>query len=230
LNSIFSNFTALNPPNGLEQFDRADYHQVDLNNDFDSLELNYRRRWQGPGCMFQGSWLVGARYAKVKDNLTWLSLVPSTDPALPNGEGHYTVTATNNMPGGQIGGDLWVCLVPGVHVGVEGKAALLGNNVKQKTYIWSVDPVNGFTGLLPTEEIRAHKVAGLGECNIMATWRLNPKLTFRAGYTMVRLEGVATGIDNFNPAIPTLATRTPFLSDGGQLTYRGFTVGGEWMW
>ena len=222
-----------NPPNGLEQFDLANYHQVDLNNNFDSLELNYRRRWQGPGSMFQGSWLVGARYVKVTDNLTWLSLVPPEPDALPGergGEGHYTVTATNYMPGGQIGGDLWVCLVPGVHVGVEGKAALLGNNVRQKTDIWSVDPVNGFNGILPTEDIRATKVAGLGELSIMATWRLNPKLTFRAGYTMVRIEGVATGIDNFNPDIPHLTTRTPFLNDGGQLTYRGFTVGGEWMW
>jgi hypothetical protein len=233
LNSIFSDFTNLNPPFGLEQFDLANYHSVWLSNDIDSMELNYRRRWQGPNCLFQGSWLVGARYVQVKDNLTWLSVVPSSDPDAPagerGGEGHYSVTGANYMPGGQVGGDIWVCMLPGFSIGAEIKAALLGNNAQQKTIMSSWDPVNQFQGIID-EGVKHSKVAFVGDVSLMATWRLTPQWTLRGGYHMMFVEGVATALENFNPDVPALTTRTPFLADGGSLFYHGFSVGAEWMW
>jgi hypothetical protein len=48
---------------------------------------------------------------------------------------------------------------------------------------------------------------------------------------MLFIEGVATAMDNFNASNPTVnPPRTPFLSDGADRFYHGFSIGAEWMW
>jgi len=236
LNSILTDFTNNDPAfQGQEQFDQADLHRIRLENDFDSLELNYRRRWVGPTCLFQGSWMFGVRYVKLRERLRWLSIASrDTDGDLiddTGGEGYYRLDATNYMTGPQIGGDLWMCIYPGFNVGVDGKFALLGNNAKQHTEIFGIDLVDTYVGIVPSETVGNDKVSFLAELSLNATYRVNHRLTFRGGYELVWIEGVALALENFNPDVPLFGVvRTPSFSDGGKLFYDGFTVGGEWMW
>ncbi|MBC8871302.1 MAG: BBP7 family outer membrane beta-barrel protein [Planctomycetes bacterium] len=233
LNSVFSDFTG---PFGIdiqEQFDLADLHRVSLANNLDSMELNYRRRWVGPTCLLQGSWLVGVRYVKVKERLSFFSVADRPNPAGGRfgGTGTCIVDATNYMTGPQIGGDLWLCVLPGLNVGLDGKFALLGNNAKQFTSISGDDINTGFVGIVPDEVTGNDKVTFLGEASLNVTYRVNHKLTIRAGYELILLEGVALALENFNPEVPLFGfTRTPSFSDGGSLFYDGFTFGGELMW
>jgi len=238
LNSIFTNFTANDPAfQGQEQFDQADLHQITLANDFDSLELNYRRRWLGPTCLLQGSWMIGVRYAKVEETLRFYSEASrDTDGDLVDdtgGEGYCFVDATNYMTGPQVGGDIWMCLLPGLNLGLDVKLAVLGNNAKQHTSIYGIDSFQAppFVGVVPPETIGNDKVSFLGELSLNLRYRINHRLTFRAGYEMVMVEGVALALENFNPDVPLFGvTRTPAFSDGGALFYNGITIGGEWMW
>lgn len=235
LNSVLTNFTG---PAGIdvqEQFDLADLHEIRLENDFDSLELNYRRRWLGPTCLFQGSWMVGVRYVKLRERLRWLSIASrdTTGDGIDDtgGEGYFNLDATNYMTGPQIGGDLWMCICPGFNVGVDGKFALLGNNAKQHTEIFGIDLVDTYVGIVPSETTGNDKISFLAELSLNATYRLNHRLTFRAGYELVWIEGVALALENFNPEVPLFGVvRTPGFSDGGNLLYNGWTIGGEWMW
>jgi hypothetical protein len=232
--SAFSDFTDLAPPNGLEQFDLANLHQVTHSHNFDSLELNYRRRWLGPTCAIQGSWLVGIRYARVQEKLRWLSVAERDS----NGDGiagyrwrRILQPGRNNyMTGAQLGGDTWFCLLPGLNFGIDGKLGIYGNNVSQRTSIYSIDFEDEFIGILPEEKVSNDKVTFIGELNLLVTYRLNHKFTLRGGYNMVFIDGVATAMNNFNPDIPQLTTRTPFLSDGASLFYDGFSIGAEYMW
>jgi hypothetical protein len=230
--SVFSDFVGQNPPVVLEQFDLANLHQVLHSHNFDSFELNYRRRWLGPTCAIQGSWLVGIRYARVHEKIRWFSDVDRIeDDEQVGGQGYYNLDATNYMTGAQIGGDTWLCLLPGLNVGIDGKFGLFGNNASQRTSILSFDPFTNFTGeVLPVEKVSNDKVTFIGELSLLMTYRLNHKFTLRGGYQMVFIEGVATAMNNFNPDLPQLTTRTPFLSDGARLFYDGFSIGAEYMW
>jgi hypothetical protein len=232
--SVFSDFTDLAPPNGLEQFDLANLHQVTQSHDYDSFELNYRRRWLGPTCAVQGSWLVGVRYAHVIEKLRWLSIAERDadgDGLLETGgEGYYNLDATNFMTGAQLGGDTWLCVLPGLNVGIDGKLGIYGNNASQRTSIYSIDLEDDFIGILPTEKISNDRVTFIGELNLMVTYRLNHKLTLRGGYNLMFIDGVATAMNNFNPDIPQLTERTPFVSNKGDLFYDGFSIGAEYMW
>lgn len=236
LNSIFSNFLADDPGlQGQEQFDQADVHDILLANNFDSMELNYRRRWIGPTCLFQGSWLVGIRYVKLEEVLRFHSeasrdtngdLIDDT-----GGIGRAITNATNYMTGPQIGGDVWMCIMPGLSVGLDGRFALLGNNAKQFTSISGVDLVDTFVGIVDPEVTGKDRASFLGDVSLNVNYRLNHRFTIRAGYELVYLEGVALALDNFNPQVPLFGlTRTPRFDNGGSLFYDGFTFGAEFMW
>lgn len=215
----------------IAQFHRATFQQVQLDTDFDSLELNYRRRWRGHKCLVQGSWLIGVRYFELKDTMQFYSLAerdmdPPPGEIDSGGEALYTLRTRNYITGAQLGGDVWVCLVPGLRIGLDAKAGVYGNNVKANTSLVSDDPFDDFGGFFP-EALGNDKVTFIGELGFLLTYQLTHNFTFRGGYQMMWVEGVATALDNFNP---TIAGRIPFLSDGGSLFYDGFTVGAEYMW
>jgi hypothetical protein len=226
--SVFSNFGAL--PN-LQFFDNAFLQQVQHRSRLDSFELNYRRRWIGPTCTLQGSWLAGVRYAQVQEQIRWFSQgVPVGGTAANPGTGRYDLDVGNYMTGFQLGGDAWICILPGLNVGFDGKAGIYGNNTSQRSRMSSFDPGTGFQGIVD-ERVSGGQFSFLGEAALLATYRVNHQFTIRGGYQMLFIEGVATAMDNFNPSNPTVnPPRTPFLSDGADRFYHGFTLGAEWMW
>lgn len=238
LNSVFSNFTLDAPPNGLEQFDLADMHQAKFSNDLDSIELNYRRRWVGPSCMLQGSWLVGVRYLTVQELLDFKSIAARDTTVPPNGiddtggTGRYVLNANNYMTGVQGGGDLWVSLLPGLRFGMEGKGGIYGNNAKQQTDMWGIDFTDNYVGIIPTEKVKDGIVSFTGELSFMLNYRLNHNWTLRGGYEMLWISNVALASRNFNPSVPgiTPGGRTPFVNNHGTVFYNGITLGAEWMW
>jgi hypothetical protein len=226
--SVFSNFG--DGPD-LQFFDRAFVHQVQHGSRLDSFEFNYRRRWIGPTCMIQGSWLAGVRYAQVQEKIRWFSqgnpLVGIPGPA---GTGRYNLDAGNYMTGFQLGGDAWICLLPGLNIGFDGKAGIYGNNTNQRTLMYSIDENSTFVGIID-EKVSGEQFSFLGEAALLATYRVNHQFTIRGGYQMLFIEGVATAMDNFNAKNQTVnPTRTPFLSDGADRFYHGFSIGAEWMW
>lgn len=239
LNSIFTDFTNDDPMGqGQEQFDQADLHRVYLEDDFDSLELNYRRRWVGQTCLLQGSWMVGLRHVKLKERFRFTSVASRDTDSNgiddTGGEGYCRLNASNYMTGPQIGGDIWLCLLPGLNVGVDGKFALFGNNAKQHTSIFGIDTFNtpSYVGIVPSEVVGNDTVSFLGELSFNVNYRVNHRLTFRAGYELILVEGVALAMENFNPDIPlfTAVPRTPTIWDNGSLFYDGWTFGAELMW
>ena len=225
--SVFSNFTDLNPPDGLEQFDLASLHEVRWNHQLNNFELNYRRRWRGPTCNLHGSWLMGVRQVQVHEKLRFDAVV---DPGVV--EGYYELDARNSNTGFQLGGDLWVCLLPGLNVGMETKAGIFGNAARQTTNIWGIDGQVDYR-FLPEERIDRSRVSFVGEVSAMATYRLNPNFTIRGGYQLLFIDRLALARQNFNPDIPELLdpqVRTAVLDDRGSVFYDGFTIGAEWMW
>jgi hypothetical protein len=223
--AVFDNFGQF-PSEPLEGFHEADFQEIKLDTSFFSLELNYRRRWVGPTCLLQGSWLIGIRYFQLQDRLRFFSTDVDEDEPTLMVDAVYTAKTRNYMTGFQLGGDIWACVLPGLHVGLDLKAGLYGNNLKVDNNAESVD-MDDRTPFFAPETLGKDKVSFVGEVGAIITYQLSHQFTLRGGYQMVFVEGVATAEDNFNPEI---TERVPFINDGDSLFYDGFTAGLECMW
>lgn len=240
---LFSAFNDFGNRLKIEQLHQAEFQSMEMATDFDSLELNYRRRWMGPTCLVQGSWLIGVRYFELEDQLRFYSRAHRFEyDAVKDeldeigGEAWYNLKTRNYMTGAQLGGDVWLCLLPGLRVGLDGKAGIYGNNVKVDTFMagtdpWDPDADNYYKVFIPPERLGNDKVSFIGELQLLLTYQLSHNFTLRASYEMMWVEGVAMAMENFNPTITyVMTTRIPIMSDGGSLFYDGFAIGAEWMW
>ncbi len=97
--------------------------------------------------------------------------LPYLRPSQYRGWMNYLVSTSNSLTGAQVGGDLWVCIMPGLSIGGEAKAGLYGNRSTQRTTIdaYSIgDPVQ--------EKVTENGAAFLGDANVTLLWRSEPAL------------------------------------------------------
>lgn len=227
--SVLSNFGTINAPNGFDETDRARQHTIAYSSTIDNFELHVRKRWQAPNARVQGSWLLGARYLYLLEDFNHFTLGGGTPS---RGNMNYDVRTRNSLTGGQIGGDMWINLIPGVNVGADFKVGAYGNYANQSTRIVAT------TGVPPgstfAESLDSNDIALISEANVMFLYRLGPHFTFKGGYSFLFIEGVALAPENFNTTVPTIlfagSTRTPFVNVNGNIFYHGAFAGLEWMW
>jgi hypothetical protein len=234
--SVFSDF-GTNPPGGFAETDDADVQSLNYTSTFDNFELNFRQRWMAPNSRYQGSWMWGARYFYLDEQFEYFS--QSTVGLLPGDPPRQmlaTADTNNSLTGLQIGGDLWVCLLPGLRAGVEAKAGVFYNHMNVDNVITvSTLPINPPINPFIEEQINGD-VAFVGDATFLLTYRCNYNWTLRAGAQALFVDGVALAPTNFNteppagPFGPLAGNRVPFINDGGNIFYYGFTGGVEYMW
>lgn len=230
--SPYSNF-GQNPAGGFQETDAANLASIRYFSTFDNFEANFRQRWQSPNCRYQGSWLYGIRYFQLDEDFNYRV---ATDLAAPVGNDTFTrtnVNTNNQMTGPQIGGDVWVCLIPGLKVGGEGKFACLGNSS-------NIDTLVRITGANAPVEFRERgkygDVAFLGDLAAYATYRVNYHWTFKAGYQLLYLDGASLAAENFNPQPPAVfnpgpvAVRQRVAHENGDVLWHGWTASLEYLW
>lgn len=234
--SVYSNFGTSPPPSpgppptagGFDETDAAFLSAIDYSSVFDSFELNLRKRWTGANCRLQGSYLMGARYFILNEDFEYATLTL-------NGRSDTNVNAYNSMTGFQIGGDLWANLVPGISLGADLRVGLMGDRAMQRTSIFSSTTV-AQQGSTYQEQFKHTEVALLAEANLMGIYRVNPHWTLRGGLQFLYLDGVALGIENFNPTPPNTfgananRQRVAGININGDVFYYGVFAGAEYMW
>ena len=244
--SLYSTFSQFGnfPFNGFEFVDMAELHHISYGSQLNTIELDYRRRIVGANCRLHGSWLVGFRWLRLTEDFRFYSEVsrPDIPPAVDiEGTVDHTIHAANNLFGGQLGGDLWLSVIPGFKIGMEGKAGVYGNGASQDSRF----RIDGL-GLFPApatdrERVEESEVSFVGELNLMAVWRVNHNVALKAGYHVLYVDQVALALDNFNSQPPdvfapigppqnNLPVRQPLMDTNGNATYGGFTFGFEYMW
>jgi hypothetical protein len=234
--SVLSQFGTL-PFGGFAETDMSDLQFIDYESKFDNFEVNFRCRHVSPNCRYQGSWLWGIRYFKLAEDFNYFTqstvngqqLPPPPVPAAFN----YNINVNNNLMGLQFGGDLWVCLMPGLRVGGEFKAGVYGNHYNIDNTLESTSVPDPFI-----EEIKGNDVSLVGNVDLMATYRLNYNWTFKGGYHLLFVDGVALAPEQFNATPPNIfnippapgTVREPYHNDNGTLFYYGWSAGLEFMW
>ncbi len=222
LTSVLSDFATF-PAGGFPETDFTHRQRLSYSSDLDSFEVNYRRRWMAPECRYQGSWLMGVRYVSLNDDLIYQTRGLGTQM-------DFHTNTNNSLTGLQLGGDLWLTLLPGWRMGLEGKAGIYGNYSRAGAHIVTNLPFDF------VEDSQSSDAAFIGELNINTLYRLNYNWTLRAGYNFFVMEGVALATDNFNPAPPNgfavggQALREPSIINNSDVLFHGMNVGLEYMW
>lgn len=220
--SPFSDF-GVDPVGGYAETDGSDLHAFSTSNRFDSFELNLRRFWTAPSGWWHGSYWGGLRYVRVEDDATYFT----------QGAGDsldYDVRVNNDLFGVQIGGDLAMKLTTRLSISGFAEVGVFGNRGNQESSLefGNVEIREGAT------EERASLVT---EAGAMATFRINPRGSFRVGYQIVYIDGIALASDAFDfdtPGAGTLGTalagRQGRINDNGNALYHGPTAGFEYAW
>jgi hypothetical protein len=229
LYSALSDFGTL-PAGGFLQSDQAALQRIEYDSSLDNVELNWRSHWMGKHYFLQGSFLMGARYVRLEEELRYRTRVNAhIDPitTLPRGPASmdYLVAVDNDLIGFQLGSDLHACLLPGLLAGAELKAGVYANVADQATVVAA-------TNLDPAvrEAVADEDVALVAEANLTVVYQIKPWLALRGGYQILYLDGVALATENFNSAAPFAEPRPVFLNDNGNALYHGLTAGVEWTW
>jgi hypothetical protein len=228
--SAWSDF-GVNPPLGFDDTDRSLSQSLDYESALHSAEVNYRKRWVGPYCRFQGSWLAGIRYFDLDE-----ALIYSTRGEFNNGTGNFLrfsdtqVRTRNALTGVQIGGDLWWNIYPGINLGVEAKGGIFGNRAEQDTTFVanSVDFL--------TEGASSSKTAYVGELALTSIYRLSYSWSVRSSLFLLSVDNVALAPNNLNfdgPVgffAPPVGQRLTVVDINDSVTYTGYSIGAEYIW
>ncbi len=237
--SFISNFGDLptTGAGGFDDTDRSITQSVNASSDFNSFELNYRRRTVGPYCRFQGSWLAGLRYVRYNDGLLYSTTGTINNTGNANLPRFFSSDerTENKLFGAQLGFDLWWNVVAGVNLGIGAKGAWMQNDIDRQSVLTanSIGP-NATPG---TATVVGGDQNGtvLGEFEAKMVYRLTHSWSLRTAYYAVAIDEIAfSGIDvdnsrifaNVNNNAPLTSRPVTFDS----LVLQGFSIGAEYIW
>jgi Putative beta barrel porin-7 (BBP7) len=227
--SVVSDFGLL-PFGGFPETDNSNFQRIDYASTFDSFEISWRQRWMAPNCRYQGSWLLGVRHFILDENFRYYTQSPLTvNNNLEIAQARFNTDTTNNLTGFQFGGDMWICVMPGLRVGADLRAGVYGNHMNVNTNVFTN---TGFTTTNPfNEQLVVNDVSFIGQAEFMFTYRINYQWTLRGGYQLLVADGVALATENFNTVPPFGPTpRVPAVNDDGNAFFHGYNIGLEFMW
>ncbi len=233
--SVFSSFGTA-PPGGFDDTDRSFIHSLNYNSELHSGEVNFRRHWVGIRPWYQGSFLAGVRYIDLDERLGF-SATGSNDNTFTFSQLRFfnfdTITR-NQLTGFQVGGDIWIAVAPGLYIGGESKGGVYGNHHEVQADVVA----NSIPGGSAKEFMQDGQTAYVTELSASVIYRLTYSWSVKASYNLLYIDNVALAPENMNArdfsnAIGSgafSANRAPFIESDGEVTYQGWSIGGEWMW
>lgn len=231
--SAFSQF-GTDPVGGFDDTDRSFTHTISYDSTIHNGEVNFRRAYAPAADWLQGSLLAGLRYIDLNEKFRFAT-VGAENNTFQFDElrfSNFDVVARNRMFGVQIGGDLWLNVMPGIKLGVETKGGILGNQHEVEHLLVANSIARGF------ESLNDDEATFLTEFSATMLYRLSYSWTLRGSYNLLYLDNVALAPSNFNVRDYSngvgggafTAARAPSIDVDGEIFYQGFSIGGEYTW
>ena len=198
-------------------FGSIDWARVTTTGQIQSAELNWRRR----PCGSPLTWLAGFRWVEWNQSMRLFDLYSGITP----GSEQFDALTGNDLYGGQMGADLCLWNNNGpVQVNGIGKAGIFYNSAYQRmTYTAS--------GSEPLQASAvADQTAFFGELGANASVRLTNWLSWRAGYSLFWLSGVATPAAQLSTTDIGVTPATATINTNGSVLLHGVTTGLEARW
>lgn len=217
-------------------------HTLTYDSELHNVEASYRRYWVGANPRVSGTFLIGFRYTSLSEAMGFHSFAED-NVGLPMGVVgpvgktlNVVADADNELAGVQVGGDVWVCVVQGVRIGVEGKVGLYGNNYEVSNAFAASD------GAPAGQNIRlsGDQVSFLTEWKVSTVIDVAPSVSLKAGYEVLFISDLALVGDSLASAQPygdinNIRAQSPIaslqgLNSDGDALFHGFHAGMEFVY
>jgi hypothetical protein len=184
---------------GEDFFDGARYHYLQRQDEFQNLEVNFIREQLvlAPDSPWDIGWMVGVRYFRFRDMLTFSSV-----SFLGDGRAYLQDNIINNLIGAQVGFDAAYNLKYGLRLFITPKVGIY-DNILDSTFQARAS-VNGgpYVDATSSEgDFPAHgsKVGFsiLTQVDLGAEWQFSKNWSARAGYRFVAITGMGLAEDQF---------------------------------
>ena len=192
-----------------------------------SAELNWRRRTTSPV-----TWLAGFRWVEWNQGMFVQDRFVFEPAVLPPGSSNLDVATGNNLYGGQVGMDLclWNRPTSALQVNALGKAGVFYNHASYQRTVGSFMQEGFAPTPLGPAAATADQTSFVGELGVNASLRLTNWLSWRAGYTLFWLSGVATPAEQLSVTNVAVSPATAAIDTNGSVLLHGVTTGLEARW
>jgi hypothetical protein len=187
----------------------ARYHS-----NLDSVELNVRRL-----LLPSTSVLAGFRYVRVREGFALFA--NDLDVGNDLQPSPYTIDTWNDLFGAQIGANQRILLTERLSLDFDALAGLFYNSSRQET-LWRDEGV-----LLRNFSTSGDSAAFVGELRLSGVYNLTENLSFRAGYQLMWIEGLALAPEQIDYTLtPASGSR---IRTNGDIFYHGVSLGLEFV-
>jgi hypothetical protein len=212
LNSVFSDY-GVSPIDGL---DEGSVYSLEYDASLQSTELSYRRYWVGYNPRISGTYLLGARYLRLAEDLAFNAL------AL-NGTSSIVSHGSNDMVGFQCGGDGWIALRQGLRLGGECKTGVYNNRFEYSRSSSLIPTAGAATATVAGSD--GNQVAFAAEASLDVVADVLPSWSIRGGYKILYMNNLATVGGNSPSSFASTA-----VGSQSDALFHGFTGGLEYIW
>lgn len=219
-NNLYSPFTDFGFPTASPLVDQFNLVTISETSSLENGELNLRRMLPMPPGRLTASWLIGARYIRIRERFDYASFLAGGAPLAT-----VSTRTGNELWGPQIGGLAQFYIEDCWWIDFEIKGAIFNNAAFQETTFDST----GLAG--PVTLGRDRSVTSyLGDLKLTLVYRWCPSLTTRIGYQAMWIDGLAQASRNFAAPLGTLQVGPAVLDHRGQSVYHGVHAGVELNW
>jgi hypothetical protein len=219
---LFSAFSNFGVPTPLAGIDDGSVYTLGYESELESVELSYRRYWVGHNPRVSGTWLLGFRYLKLSEDLTFQtqSLINVSELATST----RSWSSGNDLLGFQFGGDGWVGLRQGLRIGTEGKVGIYNNRFSLRNFGDFAAAAGAPSDFDVT--VKDDQVAFAGEWSVNMVADILPSVSLRGGYRLLYLNSLASASGSVDYSDITAAV----VADQQDALFHGFSGGIEYVW
>ncbi|MAT71140.1 MAG: hypothetical protein CMJ58_16640 [Planctomycetaceae bacterium] len=216
---LFSPFSQFGVGTLIPGVDDGQTYSVTYDASLQSTELSYRRYWVGNNPRISGTYLLGFRYTRLKETVTYDTV--GLDTPVTTASASRLWQGDNELLGFQLGGDGWIGLRQGLRFGIESKAGVYNNHYVFQNAAVTPGGASDFSSVT-----KGDQVSFIGEANASFVADILPSWSIRGGYQVLYMSSLAAVGSTIDPTDYFATT----VNTQGDALYHGFFGGLEYVW